>query len=100
MLQIIDSLERSPADTLDDLRDVIAGAYANVQTARRTLASMPPVPELTAHLQIAEAELVRASVAVNRLTADDLRPPLVPRLKISPVVPFDVSPREDLEYGS
>jgi hypothetical protein len=100
MLQVVDPSARSVSDAIDELRDVIALAYAQVKVARRTLASLPVAPELAAHLQMAEAELVRASVAANTLSVEDHRPPASAKPELTPVIPLDIEGRSGYEYGS
>jgi len=54
------------ADPVGQLRAAIAVAYDHVRQARRCLTSLPPSADLPSDLQRAEADLVRALVAVDR----------------------------------
>ena len=59
--------EDPSADLVGQLRTAIAVAYDHVCQARRCLAALPPTADLPSDLQRAEADLVRALVAVDRL---------------------------------
>lgn len=58
------------ADPFGDLRAAIAAAYDQVRQARRYLPALPPTADLPCDLQRAEADLVRALVAVERLARE------------------------------
>jgi hypothetical protein len=57
------------ADAVDSsvvgMREAIQAAYESVRLARRYLDVLDPIPEIATRLQFAEAELVRASVALT-----------------------------------
>ncbi len=67
MLHAVDTLEPSLDTSLAELREVVAAAYDHVRLARRYLASISTSADLSARLQFAEAELVRARVALNEI---------------------------------
>lgn len=68
MLQVIESPDNSIVDPIVELNSIIAEAYGRVQIARRAIATLTSAPpELSTHLQLAEAELVRASVAARKI---------------------------------
>src|SRR4051794_30819998 len=85
MVQVIGASNHPRPDAADELHQMIADAYALVHTARDRLAVRPSSPELVLHLQTAEAELVRATVALKALSAPVAVRPLTGR----PVIPFD-----------
>jgi hypothetical protein len=60
-------LEDPAADHVGQLRTAIAVAYDHVCQARRCLTALPPIADLPNDLQRAEADLVRALVAIDRL---------------------------------
>lgn len=100
MLHVVSFPERSVADGVEDLRERIAEAHTQVTTVRRALAALPPSPDLSRYLQNAEAELVRASVALGKLDVGMPRGTPAPSPSPIPVIPFDVERRNGYEYGS
>jgi len=62
--------EGPPADPFGQLRAAIAAAYDLVRQARRCLPALPPGADLPCDLQRAEADLVRALVAAERLARE------------------------------
>jgi hypothetical protein len=69
-------------DSHAELHAAIALAYEQVQTARRCLAVLAPPHDLSAFLQSAEAELVRAMVAVGQIE----QRPFAPRASERPIL--------------
>jgi hypothetical protein len=100
MLHVVQLPDRSIADAVEELRDRIAEAYTQVNAARQALAALPPLADLPTHLQTAEAELVRASVALGKIDLGVFRGASTPRPPATPVIPFDVERRNGYEYGS
>jgi hypothetical protein len=67
MLRAVDTADESLDASLDELRDVVEAAYDNVKLARRYLSCLTSTSDLSGRLQLAEAELVRAKVALNEI---------------------------------
>ena len=57
-------------DPFGELRTAIAVAYDHVRQARRCLPALPQSADLPSDLQRAEADLVRALVAAERLQSE------------------------------
>jgi hypothetical protein len=81
MLRIVDPAGDSSTDEIARLRAVIDGAYAQVVDARRRLAALPETPELSLHLQMAEADLVRAQVALRAIETPRVGPAITPFMR-------------------
>jgi hypothetical protein len=82
MLRAVEASESSIEPSIDEVIDVVAMAYDQVKLARRYLVSIPKGSDAALRLQYAEAELVRAKVALDAIdrSAPSAVPPVAPTM--------------------